>query len=143
MRPQSPPLTIGGLALKEYDDLDNILGLTFDSKITFRTHRRSVSRSACQRLSILRMSWRVFNDRLLLERYFQGFILEYCAAVWCSAGDADAYETTELCCLQCHFFNRGCAQVYPIKNLGRTSIDVFKATLQICKQCNNNCTTFE
>ena len=34
MHPQSPPLTIGGTVLKESDDLD-ILGVTFDSRMTF------------------------------------------------------------------------------------------------------------
>ena len=34
MHPQSPPLTIGGTILKESDDLV-ILGVTFDSKMTF------------------------------------------------------------------------------------------------------------
>ena len=48
MHPQSPPLTIDGTVLKEYDDLD-ILGVTFDSKLTFEKHLRSVSRAASQR----------------------------------------------------------------------------------------------
>ena len=34
MHPQSPPLTIDRTVLKESDDLD-ILGVTFDSKLTF------------------------------------------------------------------------------------------------------------
>ena len=34
MQPQSPPLTIGGTALREFDDLF-IFGVTFDSKMTF------------------------------------------------------------------------------------------------------------
>ena len=34
MHPQSPPLTIGGTVLKESDDVV-ILGVTFDSKLTF------------------------------------------------------------------------------------------------------------
>ena len=42
MHPQSPPLTIDGTVLKESDDLD-ILGATFDSKLTFEKHLRSVS----------------------------------------------------------------------------------------------------
>ena len=42
MHPQSPPLTIDGTVLKESDDLD-ILGVTFDSKLTFEKHLRSVS----------------------------------------------------------------------------------------------------
>ena len=39
MHPQSPPLTIGGTVLKESDDLV-ILGVTFDSKMTFEKHLR-------------------------------------------------------------------------------------------------------
>ena len=42
MHPQSPPLIIGGTVLKESDDLD-ILGMTFDSKLNFEKHLRSVS----------------------------------------------------------------------------------------------------
>ena len=63
---------------------------TFDSKMTFEKHLRSVSRAASQRLGILRKSWQVFHDRLLLGRCFRGFVLpvlEYCSAVWCSAAD--------------------------------------------------------
>ena len=45
MHPQSPPLTIGGTILKESDDLV-ILGVTFDSKLTFEKHLRSVSRAS-------------------------------------------------------------------------------------------------
>ena len=60
------------------------------SKLTFEKHFRSVSRAASQRLGILRKSWRVLDDRLLIERCFWGFVLpalEYCSAVWCSAAD--------------------------------------------------------
>ena len=55
MHPQSPALTIGGTVLKESDDLV-ILGVTFDSKMTFEKHLRSFSRAASQRLGILRKS---------------------------------------------------------------------------------------
>ena len=84
MHPQSPPLTIGGTVLKESDHLV-ILGVTFDSKMTFEKHLRSVSRAASQRLGILRKSWRVFHNRSLLGRCFRGFVLpvlEYCSVVW-------------------------------------------------------------
>ena len=73
--------------LKESDDLV-ILGVTFDSKMTFEKHFRSVSRAASQRPGILRKSWQVFHDRLFLGRCFRGFVLpvlEYCSTVWCSA----------------------------------------------------------
>ena len=56
MHPQSPTLTIGGTVLKKSDDLV-ILGVTFDSMMTFEKH--------LQRLGILK-SWLVFHDRTLL-----------------------------------------------------------------------------
>ena len=74
MHPQSPQLTIGGTVLKESDDLV-MLGVTFDYKMTFEKHLRSVSRAASQRLGILRTSWRVFPDRSLLGRCFLGFVM--------------------------------------------------------------------
>ena len=84
MHPQSPLLTIGGTVLKESDDFV-ILGMTFDSKMTFE--KRSVSRAACQRHSVLRQ---VFYDRLLFGRCFSVFLLlvfgEFCF-LWCSAAD--------------------------------------------------------
>ena len=89
MYPQPPPLTIDGTVLGESVDLD-ILGVTFDSKLTFEKNLHSVSRAASQRLGILRKSWRVFHDRAFLGRCFQDFVLpvlEYCYAVWCSAAD--------------------------------------------------------
>ena len=64
--------------------------MTFDSKMTFEKHLRSVSLTASQRLGILRKSWRVFHDISLLVRCFLCFflpVLEYCSAVWSSAAD--------------------------------------------------------
>ena len=63
---QSPPLTIDGTLLKESDDLD-ILVVTFDSKMTFEKHLRSVSRAASQRLGFLGKSWRVLPDLEMLS----------------------------------------------------------------------------
>ena len=57
--------------------------------MTFVKHLRSVSRAASQRLGILRKSWQVFHDRLLIGRC-RGFVLpvlEYFSAMWCSAAD--------------------------------------------------------
>ena len=64
--------------------------MTFDSKLTFEKHLRSLSRAVSQRLGILRKSCPVLNDRLLIGRCFWGFVLpvmECCSAVWCSAAD--------------------------------------------------------
>ena len=89
MHPIHPPLIIGRTVLKGSVDLV-ILGVTFDSNMTFEKLLRWISRAASQRIGILRKSWRVFHDRSLLGRCFLGFVLpvlEYCAAVWCSAAD--------------------------------------------------------
>ena len=76
--------------LEESADLV-ILGVTFDAKMTFERHLRSVSSTAAQRVGIMRKPWQVFHDRSLLVRSFlelcpAGF--EYCSAVWCSAADS-------------------------------------------------------
>ena len=58
--------------------------------MTFEKHLRYVSRAGSQRPGILRKSWQVFHDRLLLGRCFRGFVLpvlEDCSAVWCFAAD--------------------------------------------------------
>ena len=64
---QSPPLTIGRTVLKRSDDLV-ILGMIFNSKMTFENHLHSVYRAAFQRLGILRKSWGVFHNKSLLWR---------------------------------------------------------------------------
>ena len=89
MHPQPPPLIIDSTVLNESVDLD-ILGVTFDYKLTFEKHLRSVSRAASQRLGILRKSWQVFHNKLLIRRCFWGFVLpvlEYCSAMLCLAAD--------------------------------------------------------
>ena len=65
IRPQLTPMTLDGTVLKESADLV-ILGVTFDAKMTFEKHLRSVSSAAAQRLGIVRNSWQVFHDRSLL-----------------------------------------------------------------------------
>ena len=62
MHPHSLALTISETVLKESDDLV-ILGVTFDSKVIFEKHLRSVSRPTTHRLGIFRKSWQVFHDR--------------------------------------------------------------------------------
>ena len=55
LHPQSPPSTIGGTVLKPSYDLV-ILGVTFDSKMSFVKHIRLIFIAASQRLGILRKS---------------------------------------------------------------------------------------
>ena len=62
VHPQLTSLTLDITVLKESADLV-ILGVTFDGKMTFEKHLRSVSSAAAQRLGIMRKSWQVFHDR--------------------------------------------------------------------------------
>ena len=75
VHPLLTPLTLDGTVLKKSADLV-LLGVTFDAKLTFEKHLRSVSNAAAQRLGIMRKSWQVFHDRSLLVRFF----LELCPA---------------------------------------------------------------
>ena len=61
------PLTLDGTVLKESADLV-ILGVTFDAKMIFEKHLRSVSSAAAQRLGVMRKSWQVFHDLSFLLR---------------------------------------------------------------------------
>ena len=74
VHPQLTPLTLDGTALKESPDIV-IFGVTFDAKMTFEKHCRSVSSAAAQRLSIMRKSWQVFHNPSLLLRYFWSVVL--------------------------------------------------------------------
>ena len=67
--PQLTPLALDGTVLGESADLV-ILWVTFDAKMTFEKHLRSVSSAAAKRLGIMRKSWQVFHDRSLLVRSF-------------------------------------------------------------------------
>ena len=84
MHPQLPPLTIGKTVLKESDHLV-ILELTFVSKMTFERYLCLVCRGASHRLGILRKSWRVLDDRSLLERCFRSFVLPFFGVMQCGA----------------------------------------------------------
>ena len=89
IQPLSPPLSLGGVELKNLSELV-ILGVTWDSKLLLEKHVRSISKSAFRKLGIMRRSWQFFRDWGVLRRCFSCFILpvlEYCSAVWCSAAD--------------------------------------------------------
>ena len=74
IHPRLAPLNLDGTVLKESADLV-ILGATFDAKMTFEKHLRSVSSDAAERLGTMRKSWQVFHDRSLLLRSFWSFVL--------------------------------------------------------------------
>ena len=106
VHPLLTPLTLDGTVLGASADLV-ILGVKFDTKMTFKRHLRSVSSAAAQRLGIMRKSWQVFHDRSLLVRSFWSFVLpvlECCSAVWCSAADSHIKLLDRV--LECNLANR-------------------------------------
>ena len=143
MNPLSLPLTIGGTVLKESDDLI-ILGVTFDSKMTFEKHLRSVSRAASQRLGILRMHWRCS----VIDR-FLGDALGVLSCPFCSTLDRaviGARFLTGVClCVTLLIVNllQSCVRciksgvtlctrmlvLYPVKNYRRGIADFFGVIL--------------
>ena len=71
--------------LKESAD-SVISGVSFDAKMTFEKHLRSVSSAAARRLGIIIKSWQVFHDRSILLRSFWSFVLPVLEC--CSAADS-------------------------------------------------------
>ena len=91
--------------LKESDDLD-ILGVTFDYKVTFEKHLLSVSRAACQRLEEVLVS---IPEKITCWEMLSGFgmpISEYCSAVCCLAADTH-HKPLDLVVSGAHFLT-GC-----------------------------------
>ena len=84
-----PDLFIGDVPLTLCGSF-KILGVIFDNRFTFEQHLCLVS-SVAQKICLLRKSFKVFGDQLILQKCFNFFILpcvEYCSPVWCSAADS-------------------------------------------------------
>ena len=67
-----------------------IIGMKFDSTLSFEDHVHSIVSSIFQRISILRLMKCVFVDTSVLLHCFCAFvlpILEYCSPVWWSAAE--------------------------------------------------------
>ena len=89
-RTASPPhgdLVLSAVSIRASPNLD-ILGVKFDSKLTFEDHVRGIVSCVSPRIGILRLVKRMFVDITLLLRCYFAFvltILEYCSPVWGSA----------------------------------------------------------
>ena len=87
MLPSFAKLTLNGVALKESSELV-ILGVTFDPKLSFERHVRSVAASASQRIGIMRRGLKIFDSVEVVHHCFNSFmlpVLEYASVVWGSA----------------------------------------------------------
>ena len=92
--------------LKESDDLVILRG-TFDCKMIFQNHLRAVSRTAPQRLGILRKSWRVYHGSRLFRDGFGVFILPVLSTVL-QCGARLPIHTINFCSQWCPFANWDC-----------------------------------
>ncbi len=83
LNPPHGPLIVDGAPLTVCDKLD-ILGVRFNSKLTFKWYIRHLVSFALQKLGIVRKAYRIFGDQLISSSCFRCFILpllEYCTPV--------------------------------------------------------------
>ena len=89
----NPPhcdLVLSGVSICTSPSHD-ILGVKFDSRITLDDHVRSIVSHVSQRIGILKLVKRDFEDTSELLRCYYAFvlpILEYCSPVWGSAAES-------------------------------------------------------
>ena len=86
-----PPLCIGNTLLAESEFL-TILGVTYDSHLTFEKHLSNVSANAARKLVIVRKASYIHNDEVINATCFMYFViplLDYCSPIWMSASARD------------------------------------------------------
>ena len=82
-------LILSGVSIRTSPTLD-ILGVKFDSKLTFKDHVRGIVNRVSHRIGILRLVKSVFVNipvLLLCDYAFVLQILQYCSPLWGSAAD--------------------------------------------------------
>ena len=89
--PPHPPLCVGNTLLAESEYL-TVLGVTYDSHLTFEKHLSNVSANAARKLGIVRKASYIYNDEKINATCFRSFVLpllEYCSPIWMSASARD------------------------------------------------------
>jgi hypothetical protein len=85
--PPHASLSFDGVPIEDRSVL-RILGVEFDTKLTFEEHVRHVVTSTARKIGLLRLAHRVFDNVEIARRCFFAYILpclEYCSVVWRSA----------------------------------------------------------
>ena len=83
MNPPHGDLVLSRVSIRASPNLD-ILGVKFNSKLTFEDRARGIVSRVSQRIGILRLVKRIFDISVLLRCYFE-FVLpfpDYCSPVW-------------------------------------------------------------
>ena len=89
--PPHPPLCVNNTLLSESQFL-TILGVTYDSRLTFEEHLSNVCANAARKLGIVRKASYIYNDEEINATCFRTFVLpllEYCPPIWMSASARD------------------------------------------------------
>ena len=89
MNPPHGDSVLSRVSIRASPNLD-ILGVKFDSKLTFDDHVHCIVSRVSQRIGILRLVKRLFVDTSVLLRCYFAFvllILEYCFPAWGSAAE--------------------------------------------------------
>ena len=89
MSPPHGDLVLSGVSICASPNLD-ILGVKFDSRLTFEGHVRGIVSRDSQRIGILRLVTLIFVDTSVLLHCYFAFvltILEFCCLVWGSAAE--------------------------------------------------------
>ena len=72
--PTHGDLVLSGVSILASPNLD-ILGVKFDSKLTFKDHVRGIVSRVSQRIGILRLVKRIFVDTSVLLHYYFAFVI--------------------------------------------------------------------
>ena len=99
-------LVLSGVSIRASPSLD-ILGVKFDSKLTFEDNVRGIVPRVSQRIGILRLVRQIFVGTSVFRCCYFAFvltILEYCSPVWGSAAEChlqileyQVYSVARLC----------------------------------------------
>ena len=95
-RTVNPPhgdLALSGVSISASPNLD-ILGVKFDSWLTFEDHVRGIVSRVSQRICILRLVKRVFVDTSVLLRCYYAFVQQFSGKIGTSSHQDDRLQDT-------------------------------------------------
>ena len=88
--PVHPDIVVNEVPIPNCSSL-KLLGVTFDPKLTFELHLRSLASSVSCKVGLLRKCSRIYSSDDIVRNCFYSFILphfEYCHSVWISAAES-------------------------------------------------------
>lgn len=92
-----PQIVFDGIVVADEPSL-KLLGVEFDSSLSYRKHIRQISARARQRLGLLKKASAILPP-LHMEKAYKGFVrplLEYCPLVWMGAADSHLQQLTNV-----------------------------------------------